>query len=255
MNWYFYQIFLPLHILALFAVVSSIFGYIDINWIMVLISWLLIGPIGIGVGYHRLFSHRQFKTYRIVEYALALLGTMAAYAPLLFWASQHQYHHRVSDTEDDPSSPIHGFWESYLFWRLRKNVLAKIHLRNYPTRQILKDKFLMLVSKKFVYIVYTFAILLAVLDLNLLISIFVIPALIEHQRINIVSSLSHCSLPFNYKNFPSSDNAGNNAILGYLTFGFGWHNNHHAYPRKLINMERWWEVDIEGIIAWCISKK
>lgn len=256
MNWYFYKIWIPLQLLTLAAFTAIVLGKIEVDWSLVFISWFLIGPVGTGVGYHRLFSHRQFETWKPVEYLIALLGTMAAYAPVLFWASQHQYHHRVADTDRDPSSPSKfGFWESFLWWRMRQSVLKKIDLRNYPTRILLKDPVLMFFSKHFTKIIYTVVIILTSIDINLSVSLFIIPVFIEHLRINLVSSASHLKIPFSYKNFESSDYGQNNILLGYATMGFGWHNNHHAKPRKLINHERWWEIDVEGIIAWMLRKK
>ena len=255
MNWYFYKVWIPLQVLTITAFAGIVLGHIDVNWWMVLVSWFLIGPIGTGVGYHRLFSHRQFETWKPVEYIIALLGTLSAYAPVLFWASQHQYHHKVSDTEDDPSSPRHGFWESYLWWRMRNSVLKKIDLRSIPTRMMLKDPVLMFLSKHFTKIIWFTVIVLALIDINWLVSLFIIPAFIEHQRVNAVSSISHTNIPFSYKNFETKDRGQNNVLMGYLTMGFGWHNNHHAKPRKLVNHERWWEVDIEGIVAWLLKKR
>ena len=256
MNWYFYRVWIPLQVLTVAAFVAIALGYLNINWTLVLISWFLIGPVGTGVGYHRLFSHRQFETWKPIEYLIALLGTLAAYAPVLFWASQHQYHHKVADTDKDPSSPTNfGFWESYLWWRMRQSVLKKIDLRNYPTRILIKDPVLVFLSKHFTKIIYATVIMLAAVDLNLLVSLFVIPVFIEHQRINIVSSASHLNIPLSYKNFESEDQGQNNLVLGYTTMGFGWHNNHHAFPRKLINQERWWEIDVEGVIAWLLKKR
>jgi stearoyl-CoA desaturase (delta-9 desaturase) len=256
MNWYFYRVWMPLQILTIAAFIAVVMGLYTVNWWVVLVSWFLIGPVGTGVGYHRLFSHRQFTTWKPVEYTIAFLGTLAAYAPVLFWASQHQYHHTVADTEDDPSSPkTHGFWESFLWWRMRDSVLKKIDLRCPPIRMLMKDKVLMFFSKQFTKIIYTTVAILALVDINLLISLFIIPVFIEHMRVNAVSSLSHINVPFSYKNFETKDQGQNNILFGYITCGFGWHNNHHALPRKLINQERWWEVDIEGIVAWLLTKR
>jgi len=256
MNWYFYRVWIPLQILTLISFLGIAFNYIDVNWYAVAIAWFLIGPVGTGVGYHRLFSHRQFETWKPVEYTLALLGTWAAYAPVLFWASQHQYHHKIADTDVDPSSPkIHGFWESFLWWRMRQSVLKKIDLRSIPTKMMLRDPVLLFFSKHFTKIIYVTVVVLACVDITMLVSLFVIPAFIEHMRVNLVSSASHLKIPFSYKNFVSADDGQNNILMGYLTMGFGWHNNHHALPRKLINQERWWEVDIEGIVAWALIKR
>lgn len=254
MNWYFWKIWIPLQILTVASLIGAFIGIIQINWWLVLLSWFLIGPIGVGVGYHRLFSHRQFETWKPVEYTLAILGTLSAYAPLLFWASQHQYHHKVADTKDDPSSPIHGFWESYLWWRLRNTALKKIDLRNVPTRMLLKDSFLLFLSKQFIKIIYATVIILGIIDLSLLVSLFILPAFIERQRVNLVSSISHTAIKFSYKNYETTDRAQNNIIIAYLTMGFGWHNNHHKYPRELVNKHNWWEIDVEGYIARMLSK-
>lgn len=256
MNWYFYKIWIPLQIATIMSLGLIFFNYVDLNWWIIFASWFLVGPVGVGVGYHRLFSHRQFQTWKPVEYTLAVLGTLSAYAPVLFWASQHQYHHKFADTNEDPSSPkVYGFLESFLLWRMRDNILKKIDLRNYCSRLILKDKFLMFVSKHFTKIVWAWAILLLLIDISLFVNLFIIPAFIEHVRVNLVSSASHLKIPLSYKNYKTDDYAYNNIILGYLTFGFSWHNNHHHNPRELINTHRWWEIDVEGQIAKLISKR
>jgi stearoyl-CoA desaturase (delta-9 desaturase) len=213
-----------------------------------------MGPLGIGVGFHRLFSHRQFETYKPIEYTLALLGTLSAYAPVLFWASQHIFHHSHSDKDNDPSTPKLGFWESFLFWRLRESTLTKIHVKNYPALRIMRDPVLMFLSKHFQYIVLLYATLLLILGPTYFISMFILPAFIEHARINAISSLSHMKLPLSYRNFDTSDDSYNNIVIGILSFGFGWHNNHHHNQRELINSHRWYEVDLEGLFARLISK-
>jgi stearoyl-CoA desaturase (delta-9 desaturase) len=113
----------------------------------------------------------------------------------------------------------------------------------------------MFLSKHFTKIIYGTIIILSCIGFDWLVSLFVIPTFIEHQRVNLVSSASHLNIPFSYKNFKTSDHGQNNVLLGYATMGFGWHNNHHALPRKLINQERWWEVDIEGLIGHLLSKR
>jgi stearoyl-CoA desaturase (delta-9 desaturase) len=83
---------------------------------------------------------------------------------------------------------------------------------------------------------------------------FILPAFIEHARINAISSLSHMKLPLSYRNFDTPDDSYNNIVIGILSFGFGWHNNHHNNQRELINSHRWYEVDLEGLFARLISK-
>jgi fatty-acid desaturase len=67
--------------------------------------------------------------------------------------------------------------------------------------------------------------------------------------------MSHLNIPLSYRNFETKDNSHNNIIIGWLSFGFGWHNNHHHDQRELVNTHHWWEIDIEGQIAKLISKR
>lgn len=256
MNWYFWRFWLPLQILTVSALLMVFFGTVTVNWWAVFIAWFLIGPVGIGVGFHRLFSHRSFETWKPVEYTLALLGTLAAYCPVSFWTAIHQQHHRVSDTDADPSSPVkYGFWESFLWYRMRKENLRKIHVKNYCFLRLAKDPVLMFLSKYFEIIVWFTVILLSLLGIHWLVSLFVIPVLIEHIRVNAVSSLSHMPIPFSYRNHKTKDSSQNNIVLGYLSFGFAWHNNHHANQRAASLHEKWWELDIEGLISKALSKR
>lgn len=255
MNWYFYKIFLPLLFLWTVTIYLYSIRLIEFNFFFIIISWILIGPIGIGIGFHRLFSHRQFKAFRLLELILALLGTFAAYAPLVFWTSNHQFHHKHSDTPQDLSSPsLYGFWNSFLLARMKKTFLDKIDLKNYCTRKLLVDPKLRFLSKHFVSIFWISIILLVAIDFELLVNIYLIPIFIEHLRINTVSSMSHMKLPLSYRNHPTNDSSYNNIFLGLLTLGFGWHNNHHNNEKKLLLHENWWELDIEGLLAKLFSK-
>mgnify|MGYP003705132377 CR=1 FL=1 len=76
---------------------------------------------------------------------------------------------------------------------------------------------------------------------------------IEVVRLGLITSVAHLNIPFSYRNFDTDDRSQNNLLLGYLTFGFGWHNNHHANPRDLDTQVRWWEFDLEAKIAKLIN--
>ena len=255
MNSYFYSVFLPLQIATVISLFFVFSGVIQLNWWIIGIWWFLIGPVGMGTGFHRLFAHRSFETYRWAEIAMALLGTLACYSPLLFFAAQHQYHHKTSDSDLDPSSPRLGFWESYLWWRLRESVLTAIVTRQESIRRLMRDRTLIKISKHFSKIVWVFAITLLVFSPFLFVNLLIIPTLIEHIRINVISSLSHMPLPFNYRPYNTKDDSQNNLVIGILSCGFGWHNTHHARPRQMLCQERWFEIDIEGYVAWLLSKR
>lgn len=256
MNPFFWKVWLPLHIVTAITFVAMFFGKVDVHWLPAFIAWFLIGPVGVGVGFHRLFCHRQFETWRPVEYILAILGTLSAFGPLSFWVSQHAYHHQKSDTPADPSSPgQYGFWESFSWWKLRTSTLKKVKVRHYCVMRLLRDDGMMRISDWAFPIVWIYALFLLWCGPAWFVSLFIIPTFFEHMRLNLVSSISHMKLPFSYRNFDTPDTSYNNIFLGYLFFGFGWHNNHHQDQRELVNSHRWWELDIEGLIGKLLSKR
>lgn len=256
MNWYFYKIWIPLQILTVTALFEIFTGGVELDWWIIGITWFLIGPVGIGVGYHRLFSHRSFETWRSVELTLAVLGTLTAYAPVLFWTAIHQAHHRTADTEKDPSSPrFYGVFESFLTYRFKESVLKKIHIKNYCVLRILKDPVLMFLSRHFISIIYLTVFVLWLCGPFWLVNLFLIPVLIEHVRSNAISAFSHMNIPFSYRNHDTKDDSQNNVIFGFLSMGFAWHNNHHNNPRLANLREKWWELDIEGLIADALTRR
>lgn len=255
MNKYFYKIWLPLHLAFLVSILLYFYNIVDVNWWFVFCSWVLVGPVGVGVGFHKLFSHRQFETYRPVEVLLAVLGTLSCYAPILFWIGQHQTHHRKADTLLDIQAPKHGFVEAFLMWRLRKGIEKEINPRDFCTRKLMRDNLLMRIGNNTVPILYTWALFLLLLGPSVLVSAFILPAMIEGLRINLINYFCHSPGLFNYRNFNTDDSSHNNLLLAWLGFGLGLHNNHHNDSRELINSHRWWEIDLEGWIGKFISKK
>ncbi|NBS92378.1 MAG: hypothetical protein EBT27_01295 [Betaproteobacteria bacterium] len=255
MNLYFYRVFIPIQILTLLSFVLIFYGYIKIDWIAIFLVWFLIGPIGMGVGFHKLLIHRQFVTYKPIEYLLALLGTLSAYASIAFSIGNHLFHHKYADTDKDPSTPKKGFWESFLLWRMRNEALKNINVFNYCFREFLKDPVLKFLSAKFELIIWSYIIFLSLFGLDAVVNFFIIPSFIEHMRLNAVSAFSHINIPFSYKNFETKDSGYNNYIFGILSMGFGWHNNHHYDEMAISNKIKWWEIDVEGFIARCLSKK
>ncbi len=255
MNSYFYRVYVPLQVMTLIALGFLLAGKVEVHWWVALVWWFLIGPVGMGTGYHRLFAHRSFETYRWSELAMAVLGTLAAYSPLLFFAAQHQYHHKTSDTDADPSSPRLGFWESFLWWRMRESVLVQIVTRQESIRRLMRDRKLIKISKHFAVINWVWWALTLAAGPEWFVSLVILPTLIEHLRINVISSLSHMNLPFNYRPYATKDDSQNNVVIGILSCGFGWHNTHHARPLKALCQERWWEIDIEGYVAWLLTKR
>lgn len=255
LNSYFYQVYLPIQVITILSLLAVFYGYATINWLLVFVSWFLIGPVGIGVGFHRLFSHRQFKTWRPVEIILAVLGTLSTYGPLMYWVSEHQHHHKHVDTDKDINNPKFGFWHSFLYWRFTTDAQNYVLMKDRNVILAAHDPILRWLNRNFVSIVYLFMLMSFASGPSIFVSVFVLPILIEQLRINILNSIAHIKVPGSYQNFTDKDSSYNHVLLGYLTFGFGWHNNHHYNPRELVNSHRWYEIDIEGLIGKLLTKR
>src|SRR3954452_12140387 len=95
---------LPILALGIVAwqVWSSVLGWSDL--IVFAIMYVATG-LGITVGFHRLFTHRSFKTGKAVRAVLAALGSMAIEGPVISWVADHRKHHAFSDQPGDPHSP------------------------------------------------------------------------------------------------------------------------------------------------------
>jgi stearoyl-CoA desaturase (delta-9 desaturase) len=194
----------------------------------------------ITAGYHRFFSHRSFKTSRGFQFVLGLLGTMAMQNGPLWWASWHRNHHRYSDTAHDVHSPVRrGFWHAHIGWFLdgshdRPNLANVRDLARYPELRFLdRHKWLPLVA----YALGTY--LLA--GIPGVVWGFVVSSVACLHATACINSLAHI---WGSRRFETSDGSRNNAWLALLTFGEGWHNNHHHEMSSARQGLAWWEIDV-----------
>ncbi|MGN6740411.1 acyl-CoA desaturase [Dyella sp.] len=203
--------------------------------------------------YHRYFSHRAFKASRPVQFAFAVVGAAAVQRGPLWWAAHHRNHHRHADTPADVHSPVqHGFLHSHMGWFLSRAGFrtdwSKIpDLMKYPELRLL-DRFDLLVPVALAVGLFFWGRWLghAHPDLGtngpqlLVWGFFVSTIVLFHVTVTI-NSLAH---RFGSRRFETRDNSRNNWLLAILTFGEGWHNNHHHFPGSARQGFRWWEVDL-----------
>jgi len=246
-----------------FIVAMVLLWGVAFNWIyLALLAVMYIGTaIGITVGYHRYFTHRSFKTNRVVEATLAILGSMAVEGSVLQWAAVHRSHHQHSDEEHDPHSPhghgtslwgmAKGMYHAHLGWMFWS---ARPGLERYVV-DLEQDPLIRWVSRR--WWVWTIAgfILPAILGglltwswtgvlLGFLWGGPVRVVLVHHVTWSI-NSVCHI---WGSKPFKSHDESRNNAIFGVLAMGEGWHNNHHAFPTSARHGLRWWQIDVSYMI-------
>jgi stearoyl-CoA desaturase (delta-9 desaturase) len=241
-------------IITLISVVAPLVGTIGAIWLLWqrLVTWrdlTILGgmyfftALGITIGFHRLLTHRSFATRPAVRFFFLALGSMALQGPALDWASIHIKHHATTDTDDDPHSPVAGFFHAHIGWLFTGREAQPEKYGSW----LLKDPLVMLVSKTFVVwtvigfvIPYLLGGWTGVLW-GSLVRIF----LLNHVTWS-VNSVCHT---FGTRMFETSDRSKNNWLVGLLAFGEGWHNNHHAFPRSAFHGLRWWQFDLS---AWVI---
>ena len=195
---------------------------------------------GITAGYHRYFSHRAFKTGRALQFVLAVLGTLSVQKGVLWWAAHHRDHHRYSDGPLDVHSPVQrGFWWSHVGWILSERFdatrLDRVRdLARYPELRWL-DRFGVALP-----IAFAAGLFLAG-GLPFLLWGFFVPVTVVWHVTFSINSVAHV---LGRRRYATGDDSRNNAILALLTFGEGWHNNHHFYPTSANQGWFWWEVDV-----------
>ena len=203
--------------------------------------------------YHRYFSHRTFKTTRFIQFFFAVLGASAVQRGPLWWSSYHRYHHKHSDTKMDIHSPSQsGFWKSHMFWFMGKSNFSTkndliVDLIKFPELRIL-DRFdivipFLLAIGLFVFgdILYSYKPEWGANGPQLLVWGFLISTVLLFHGTCSTNSLAH---KYGTKRYVTGDDSRNNLLISLITFGEGWHNNHHHYPNSVNQGFYWWEIDI-----------
>lgn len=234
-----------------------------LHWqdLVVLALMYTLTGLGITVGYHRLFTHRSFKTTRTLRALLAVLGSMAIEGPVIEWVATHRKHHRFSDQAGDPHSPhvdqtpgwrgaLRGLSHAHFGWMFRGQDMAN------PARyakDLLVDPDLRFISRTFpVWVLAGFALPFG-LGVALTGSVIggltgvlwggAVRVLLLHHATFSINSLCHY---FGRRPFATSDQSHNLAWLAPLAFGEAWHNNHHAFPTSARHGLSRWQVDLGG---------
>ena len=212
----------------------------------------LLRMFAITAFYHRYFSHRSFKTSRVVQFGFALLGSASVQRGPLWWAGHHRNHHAHSDKPKDTHSPRQsGFIRSHMGWFLtRRNfLLRKDQVRDwliYPELVFL-DRFDTLVPILLAFSLYGLGIFLEAYypamgtnGVQMLVWGFFVSTVVLYHATFTVNSIAHV---WGSRRYETQDDSRNNALLALITLGEGWHNNHHHYPGTVRQGFFWWEFD------------
>ncbi len=211
------------------------------------ISW------GIGMGYHRLLTHRSYKVPRWLENVIAIWGTMALEGGPIFWVGTHRIHHQNSDKEGDPHSPRDGTFWSHLGWMiLGKSQNSEVDYFRRFVPDLVRDPFYVWLSRYHYVPLLVSSVLLYAWD--------GLPAVLWGSCFRVVVGL-HSTWAVNSathiwgsRRFATTDDSRNNWWVALFTFGEGWHNNHHAKPNSARHGLAWYELDITWLQIKALEK-
>ena len=246
----FFSVMLIVHIGA----IMSVFYFTKSALFITLALIFFTHCIGISIGMHRLFSHRSFQVAKPVSYFIALCSTLAFQGTIAQWVAHHRMHHAQSDTAHDPHNINQGFFYAHIGWLLfarayfaQRNII-KIYARdiyNNPVLRFFSNKWFMVATQ-----LILIAILYAIGGLGLVLWGVCLRLCVCYHATWLVNSAAHS---WGYKNYPSDDLAKNNWWVALLTWGEGWHNNHHVYAQSVKMGHRWFEIDISYYIIKLLS--
>jgi stearoyl-CoA desaturase (Delta-9 desaturase) len=242
-----------------------------VTWhdLVLLAVMYLITAGGITVGFHRLLTHRSFRTHKPTEYAFAALGSMAVQGPVIAWVADHRKHHAHTDVEGDPHSPhvghgegvlgvLRGLWHAHTGWLLSEHGRAEWS-RYAP--DLCEDRGMRLINRRFVSLVVLGFALPAVAGYLItgtiagaatgllwggLVRIFFV-----HHVTWSVNSICHF---LGTRRFDIEDRSTNVFWLALPSLGESWHHNHHAFPRSAVHGLRRWELDPSAVLIGAMER-
>jgi fatty-acid desaturase len=263
------------HLLALLAVLPWLFSWTGV--VLAVLGLYVFGTLGINLCYHRLLAHRGLITPLWLEHTLAVLAVCCVQDTPARWVAVHRRHHQHADEPDDPHSPLVNFFWGHMGWLLVENRdLRRLGVYDRYARDILQDRFYKQLERNnwigvvllswILFFAGGFAASLAMGDTAaeavqfgasvLVWGVFVRTVAVWHITWS-VNSVTH---RWGYRNYATDEFSRNNILVGFISNGEGWHNNHHAAPRSTRHGHRWWELDvtyltIRGLAALGLAKR
>ena len=236
--------------------VGAIAALFFFSWKLVLLAIFLnwvATSLGIGICYHRLLTHRGYKAPKWVEYFLTVCATLSLEGGPIFWVATHRIHHQFSDHEGDPHSPIDGKWWSHMGWILMGKSMHHdtTTLARYVP-DLAKDKFHVWITKyHYVPMIVLGLVLLAVGGIPAVLWGIFLRTVMGLHFTWLVNSATHS---WGTRRYKTRDLSTNSWWVALLSWGEGWHNNHHAHPVSARHGLAWYEIDFNWYAIWIMNK-
>ena len=227
--------------------VAALFMFSWQGLLACLLLWWVSGSLGIGMGFHRLLTHRGYKTPKLVEYFLTVCGTLTLEGGAIDWVVTHRIHHANTDVRgEDPHTPRDGRWWAHMGWILTGT--AQQHGEAVMWRyapDLMRDRFHCWLNRfYFVPVIISGVLLLAFGGWSVFFMAFFLRIVVGLHATWLVNSATHM---WGTRRFETTDDSTNNMLIALLTFGEAWHNNHHAHPRAARHGVAWYELDVNWL--------
>jgi fatty-acid desaturase len=218
--------------------------------VAIALAWVS-GSLGIGIGYHRLLTHRGFRAPRWVERFLTVCGTLALEGGPIAWVATHRIHHQNTDKESDPHSPRDGGLWAHMGWIFTGKAMHNSSGELSPfVPDLRKDQFYVWISKwHWVPLALLAVAIFAIGGWSCLLWGIFFRTVVGLHATWLVNSATHM---WGSRRFLTSDTSTNNFWVALLTFGEGWHNNHHAAPQSARHGLAWYELDLNWYGIWTL---
>jgi stearoyl-CoA desaturase (delta-9 desaturase) len=248
-NWKNVTIIASFHLLA----IPALFTFSWQNVAALIIGNWIVGSLGVGLGWHRLLTHRGFKAPKWLEYMLSTFATMSIQDSPDKWVATHRMHHKFTETEQDPHTTNKGFVWAHMGWIVSGTAQDhdKKTLQKYVP-DLMKDKGHALISRfYYVPIIVSAFVLFAIGGWSMVVWGVFARVVVGWHTTWFVNSLSHI---YGSRPHATSDDSTNNWFVALLTFGEGWHNNHHAFPTSARHGLEWYQFDMNWIAIRIFEK-
>jgi stearoyl-CoA desaturase (delta-9 desaturase) len=240
------------------AVVTPLVGTVYAMWLLweEWIGWVelslfltlaFIPGLGVTIGYHRLLSHRSFETVSSVKLVLLVLGAMSLPSRPLDFVANHLKHHAHSDREGDPHSPLQGLLHAHVGWLLADTRADRARY----CRRYANDRVVNFVDRTaFFWFGVGLALPLAVAGWEGFVWGGLVRVAFSNHVTFAVNSICHS---YGSRPFETGDESRNNLLIGLLSAGEGWHNNHHAFPSAASHGMGWRQPDLSGLVIKALA--
>jgi len=248
-NWKNIAIVISFHLLA----IPAFFTLSWANFAALMIGNWVVGSLGVGLGWHRLLTHRSFKAPKWIEYITSIFATMSMQDPPDKWVATHRMHHAFTDTDKDPHSIRPGFlWAQigWVVWGTAQDHDAATMKKYVP--DLLKDRGHRLISRYFyVPIIVSAFIFFAIGGWQMVVWGVFARVVVGWHTTWFVNSLAHM---YGKRPHYTGDLSTNNWFVAILTFGEGWHNSHHMWPTSARHGLKWYQFDMNWITIRLLEK-